>query len=64
MCRMPKSRLQFWQPKLKSNQERDLANQDKLAELGWDFMIVWECELGEMDALASRISSFLGDTRP
>ncbi|MEO8497316.1 MAG: very short patch repair endonuclease [Planctomycetota bacterium] len=64
LCRMPKSRLRFWRPKLKANRERDLANQDELAELGWNFMIVWECELGELDALASRIRSFLGDTRP
>jgi DNA mismatch endonuclease, patch repair protein len=62
-CRMPKSRLRFWKPKLNANRKRDLANQEKLAELGWDFMIVWECELGDTDELASRIHGFLGDAR-
>lgn len=63
LCRMPKSRLRFWKPKLNANRERDLANQIKLVELGWDYMIVWECELRDMDEMASRIRSFLGDTR-
>jgi len=62
-CRMPKSRLRFWRPKLNANRERDIANQNKLAQLGWDYMIVWECELRGTDELASRIHSFLGDTR-
>jgi DNA mismatch endonuclease (patch repair protein) len=63
LCRMPKSRLRFWKPKLNANRERDHANQEKLTELGWDYLIVWECELGDTDELASRIHAFLGDTR-
>ncbi len=63
-CRMPKSRLEFWKQKLTANRERDRVNQAKLAALGWDYMIVWECELRNTDVLASRIQPFLGDTRP
>ncbi len=64
LCRMPKSRLRFWKAKLKGNRERDLANQKKLTELGWDILVVWECELCDIDTLTSRITSFLGGTRP
>lgn len=64
LCRMPKSRLRFWRPKLKANRERDLENQKKLSEMGWDFLIVWECELREPDALTSRIKTFLGGSPP
>jgi DNA mismatch endonuclease (patch repair protein) len=63
LCRLPKSRLEFWKPKLMANRERDLANQKKLLELGWRFLIVWECELRDMDRLARRIRTFLG-TKP
>jgi DNA mismatch endonuclease (patch repair protein) len=63
LCRMPKSRLKFWKPKLNANRERDLANQAKLAAMGWDFMVVWECELRHTDELTSRIRVFLGDAR-
>jgi len=62
-CRTPKSRLLFWKPKLNANRERDFANQEKLTEMGWEFLIVWECELGDMDELSLRIAAFLGDDR-
>ena len=61
-CRMPKSRLLFWKSKLNANRERDQANQEKLHRLGWAFMIVWECDLGDTDALTSRIRAFLGES--
>lgn len=60
-CRMPKSRVEFWNPKLNANRERDLKNQAKLSDMGWDFMILWECQLDDASELASRISAFLGE---
>lgn len=57
--RMPKSRLSFWRPKLERNRKRDLFNQMKLRGLGWDFLIVWECELRDRKALTNRIRMFL-----
>jgi len=59
-CRMPKSRVDFWKPKLEGNQKRDQANQLRLRELGWDHLVVWECELKDASSLASRIKQFLG----
>lgn len=38
--RVPKSRLDFWLPKLESNRERDRVNQAALAELGWDALTI------------------------
>lgn len=63
LCRMPKSRLRFWKAKLNANRQRDLANQAKLTEMGWELMILWECEVGNTDELASRIHAFLGEPR-
>lgn len=34
---MPKSRLEFWLPKLEGNKRRDVATQRKLGDLGWEF---------------------------
>lgn len=42
---MPKSRLDYWQPKLERNKERDAENTAKLQKQGWHVIIVWECEL-------------------
>lgn len=63
MCRLPKTRHDFWVPKLERNRERDLQNQEKLRELGWDFLVVWECELKNTNELTDRLRTFLGDPR-
>lgn len=57
--RLPKSRLDFWLPKLESNRQRDLVNQERLRGMGWSVLVVWECELRNAEALAERVRSFL-----
>lgn len=58
-CRLPKSKLDFWQPKLEGNRLRDEANQKKLRESGWDVLVIWECEVRNQQVLRERIQSFL-----
>lgn len=60
-CRLPKSRLDFWAPKLEKNRLRDVENQAKLEEMGWDVLVVWECEVQEAAGLPGRIMSYLED---
>jgi len=38
LARIPKSRQEFWIPKLEGNRIRDIRNQEKLLELGWQFL--------------------------
>ncbi len=61
LTRWPKSRLDFWVPKLEQNKERDLRNQEKLSELGWRFLVIWECQIKNSETLAKRITHFLED---
>ena len=61
--RLPKSRLDFWLPKLEGNRERDLKKQTLLRELGWNVMIIWECMIRDESALRENIRSFLENTR-
>lgn len=42
---MPKSHLEYWQPKLKRNKQRDTENIAALQSDGWHVITVWECEL-------------------
>lgn len=42
---MPKSNVEFWKNKLYRNKERDKHNEKELEEMGWNVIIVWECEL-------------------
>lgn len=60
-CRhsVPKSRTDYWLPKLKRNVERDRDHQRELAEKGWKTLVVWECELKDVDATRRRIAAFL-----
>lgn len=55
----PSSNLLYWEPKLARNQQRDAENQIALKNLGWQIMIVWECEVKRDPTLAKRICLFL-----
>ena len=41
----PKNNAEFWKKKIGSNIERDAKNHALLAKLGWNVIVVWECEL-------------------
>lgn len=59
LARLPKSRLEFWLPKLEQNRVRDKKNQVELRRLGWRVLVVWECELKDSVKLKSEIADFL-----
>lgn len=42
---IPKTRTEWWQQKIKETAKRDRKNYKILKELGWNILIVWECEL-------------------
>ena len=42
---IPKSKQEYWIPKLEKNVENDIKHYQQLQELGWRPIIVWECEL-------------------
>jgi DNA mismatch endonuclease, patch repair protein len=56
---MPKSRLEFWRQKFLSTAVRDKRNEEALKALGYGLLIVWECETGDIAALAQRVADFL-----
>lgn len=59
LARLPKSRLEFWENKLTANAVRDKRNQEQLRELGWKFLIVWECEIRQSEQLENKLIDFL-----
>lgn len=61
LARIPKSNQEFWLTKLEGNKERDESNLRKLHEIGWETLVVWECELRDLGALEQRLRSFLAD---
>ena len=61
LARMPKSRQNFWEPKLEGNRERDERNREALNREDWRQMVVWECECGQTEQLKNKIRGFLDD---
>lgn len=60
LARMPKSRLEFWEPKLQGNAERDRRTQSDLEDMGWASLVVWECEVSDGDLVRKKVGEFLG----
>ena len=58
--RPPKSRPEFWLPKLEHNRSKDLRNRRALRDLGWDVLTVWQCQTSSRNRLEEQLSSFLG----
>jgi len=57
--RWPKSRLDFWKPKLDQNHKRDKIVTRELRKLGWRVLIVWECQLKSREAAGAKLRLFL-----
>lgn len=55
----PKSNQEYWLPKLKKNTQRDAQNHAKLHELGWDVLVIWECEVIDNTGLVERVQDYL-----
>lgn len=52
-ARLPKSRLDFWEPKLAGNVARDARVRAELESLGWKVIVIWECETRKKEALSA-----------
>lgn len=61
-CRLasaPKSRRDYWGPKLEGNVARDAAARAGLEALGWRVEVVWECDARRPEKLATRVAEIL-----
>ncbi|TMM55127.1 very short patch repair endonuclease [Sulfitobacter sabulilitoris] len=66
-ARQPKSRQEFWGPKLARNRERDAQNLQSLHDLGWRVVIVWECTMvgcgrWDREELLGEVETFIHST--
>jgi DNA mismatch endonuclease, patch repair protein len=54
--RPPKSRPEYWLPKLARNRERDAEKRAALEAAGWHVVEIWQCETGNGEMLAERLA--------
>jgi DNA mismatch endonuclease (patch repair protein) len=55
----PSSNTEYWNKKLDRNMIRDRENMHKLEYLGWNVLIVWECETRDREKLVDKLKGFL-----
>jgi DNA mismatch endonuclease (patch repair protein) len=58
--RLPKSRIDYWLPKIERNKERDASAVEKLKAEGWDTLTIWQCEIKDRTSLETTLRNFLG----
>ena len=56
---MPKTRMDYWRKKFSANQKRDYRKLMELANMGWDVLVVWECETKNQELLVDTLKEFL-----
>jgi DNA mismatch endonuclease (patch repair protein) len=58
--KVPKTRPEYWVPKLARIFSRDQEDLAGLAAAGWAVLVIWECEALDELATARRLKRFLG----
>jgi DNA mismatch endonuclease, patch repair protein len=59
----PKSNRDYWLPKLARTQARDLTNANRLKNLGYRVLIIWECSSRKPGEADKQIAAFFEPTR-
>lgn len=58
-AKLPINNLAIWHAKIENNRARDQKNVTALGDLGWDVMVIWECELGRPENVTNRLCEFI-----
>jgi DNA mismatch endonuclease (patch repair protein) len=61
--RLPKSKIGYWSTKINANKERDKIHINKLKNLGWESIVVWQCQLKDQAKTKQRLINFLGPAK-
>ncbi len=62
---IPKSNHEFWLSKINGNVERDKLIREKLSQLGWNVIEIWQCQLKphEKETTLNHLISILGNEK-
>ena len=56
---MPRTRVDFWQTKIERNKARDLEDRNALKLLGWNVIVIWECQLNQAEIREQTLQSLV-----
>jgi DNA mismatch endonuclease (patch repair protein) len=60
--KLPKTRPEYWEPKIARNKARDAAVLRELKASGWKVLVVWQCDIRDPAKLSRRLHKFLEST--
>lgn len=60
---LPTTNYAFWYNKIEKNKERDTIKNSLLEEMGWNVIIVWQCELKNTASREQRLKNLLKQIR-
>jgi len=58
-CSNPKTRAEYWGPKLLANRKRDQRNRRRLRQIGWIPVVLWECQTNNRGMLKKKMMRIL-----
>jgi DNA mismatch endonuclease, patch repair protein len=59
----PKSNRTYWLPKLQRTKARDVTHVERLEQLGYRVLVIWECASRKPEQAAEQIDGFFGGLR-
>lgn len=61
--KLPKSKLDYWKPKIAANKKRDRKKISLLNKNGWRCLVIWQCELKNLEVAIGKAVGFLENMR-
>ncbi len=58
-ARVPKTNRAYWERKIARNMQRDEKNLLAYKADGWESLVIWECEMKDIDILKDKIRELL-----
>jgi DNA mismatch endonuclease (patch repair protein) len=55
----PATNKEFWNVKIEANIKRDTVAFQELRNVGWEVLIVWQCETRKHDVLVKKLTNFM-----
>ena len=58
-ARRPTTNIEFWDSKINATIRRDILVGERLREMGWKTLVVWQCETKRREYLETKLRSYL-----
>ena len=58
---LPKTRTEYWLDKINSNIKRDIVTHQKLVDLGWKVIVIFQCELKNRNAFENTMANVISN---